>query len=321
MPVYIAHPNKWAASQGYTLAPTPVSEDIFSVIDGNRAVGILRRTVNGFEFHNNSAPDTSDVTDTVVSSSSDFFESRNFGISGPTLDMSKLEIKSPNEISLGPQASGTGETEHISECNFWLPFAAREYNLSPNIRDYVVVPLPVMISDLPNTNGDSLSLPEMLRFNTQVGRQMYKTFQGMGVYKEHKNDVEKNASGVILDAFLRPIKKFGRGKYFKVVQLLGIDRTKDPVLAKSVLDKTSNAYSVGFQYTSYTCSICGQRVGKGINLTPCEHTRLFQPTYRLPDGRLVFRRCENAKGFECSAVANPAFTIAIGPTVFDASAI
>jgi hypothetical protein len=329
--ILIADPRAWAKTNGYTIYQNKVSERYYSVFRGERAIGVLKQTADGFEFISETPVDPMTDPEEKYSfsseqqqvyneciSSGDFFSS-SFGVGLPSIDFSKLEVEKPNEVTLQPRDSGTGEVERISECNFWLPYAAQQYNVSPNLRDYVVVPLPVMISDLPNTNGDSLSLQQMLRFDTNVGRQMFKTFQGMGVYHEHANKDPLKAAGIILDSFLRPIKGFGGGKFFKIVHLLAVDRTKNAQLAKSILDKTSNAYSVGFQYTAYTCSICGHRVGKGIDLTPCAHTRLFQPTYKQPDGRLVYRKCENAKGFECSAVANPAFTIAIGPTVFDAS--
>ncbi len=36
----------------------------------------------------------------------------------------------------------------MAECNLWLPFAAKKYNLSTDIRDYVLVPVPVLYSEI-----------------------------------------------------------------------------------------------------------------------------------------------------------------------------
>jgi hypothetical protein len=101
------------------------------------------------------------------------------------------------------------------------------------------------------------------------------------------------------------------------VLLLAYDRTKDPVLAQRILDRQTNAYSVGFHYSSYSCSICNTRVGRNINLSPCSHTQLGRPTYKQPDGQLVYRKCENGQGFECSSVNTPAFVSAIGTHIYD----
>jgi hypothetical protein len=127
-------------------------------------------------------------------------------------------------------------------------------------------------------------------------------------------DITK-AKGIILDAFLRPVPF--NTKYYKIVLLLAYDRTKDPVLAERILRGETNAYSVGFYYSSYTCSVCGTRVGRGINTRPCIHTQLGRPTYRQSDGKIVYRQCEDGVGFECSSVNTPAFVSAIGPHVYD----
>lgn len=233
------------------------------------------------------------------------------------IELHTIAKKGDNDIYIGADRSGTGSAEHISECNTWLPYAAGPYQLSNDIRDYILIPAPAIFSDLPNTNGDSLSLKEMTRFDPTMGMQMYKTFRGKPCHQEHDNKDITRAKGVILDSFLRPITTMGNGKYWKMIHLYAFDRTKDPILAQAILNGDSNAYSIGFYYTSYTCSICGTRVGKGINATPCAHTFMGKPTYKLPNGRLVYRKCENGVGFESSAVSNPAFVCNLSDIVYD----
>lgn len=229
--------------------------------------------------------------------------------------------KGDQHLELGADISGTGQVERTADCNTWLPFASKPYCLSPDLRDYILVPAPAIFSDLPNTNGDSLSLSEMLKFDPTMGMQMYKTFKGKPCHQEHANKDITKAKGIILDSFMRPITKLGNGKYWKMVHLYAFDRTKDPILAQAILNGESNAYSIGFYYTSYTCSICGTRVGKGINTTPCSHTFMGKPTYRMPNGRLVYRQCENATGFESSSVNSPAFSLNQSSIVYDASKV
>lgn len=316
----IADPQTWAASQGYTIRA--LDGESYAVQCGERKLGALVKCVGGFKFADQlSAVAATNPDSDYESNSSDFaaqfsqpLVSHNFGLGFTPFEGNQFQ-KDSNELVIGPQASGTGQIEHVSDCNYWLPFAAEHYCLSRDIRDYVLVPIPAIFSDLPNTNGDSLSLKQMLRFIPNVGMQMYKTFKGKGTFEEHENQNIAAAKGVILESFLRPVPF--NSKYYKIVLLLAYDRTKDPVLAGRILNRQTNAYSVGFHYESYVCSICQHRVGRGINLSPCSHTRLGQPTYRQNDGRLAYRLCENGEGFECSSVNTPAFVSAIGPHVYD----
>jgi hypothetical protein len=222
--------------------------------------------------------------------------------------------------SVEDKARQLGTTqEHMLESNLWLPFAAKEYCLSTDIKDYVLVPVPVMFTEIPNTNGDSVTLKEFLRFDTEMGMQAFKTFRGKGCYEEHANKDVTKAKGVILDVYLRPLKRFGNGKYFKLVELMAYDRTKDPLLVNSILKGENNAYSVGFYFKAYTCAVCGTRVEQGGN--PCNHTFPRRPTSRQPDGKLVYRQCHNITGFETSVVGNPSYVTAIGPHLMDARGV
>lgn len=210
------------------------------------------------------------------------------------------------------EAAKLGMTQEASaECNLWLPAAAKVYNLSPNIRDYILIPVPVMFSDIPNTNGDSVTIQEFLRFDPDMGMQAFKTFRGQPTYREHDNKVITKAKGVILDTFLRPVRGYGGGRYFKLVELLAYDRTKDPMLVNSILSGEENAYSVGFYFKSYKCSICQAVCGQGFNSKPCGHTQPRRPTYKNERNQLVYRQCGQIKGFETSSVFNPSYISAI----------
>lgn len=308
----IEDPYLWAQQSNYSLiaCETPTG---FKVQHRGQSVGFLQHAAGGYRFINGSPKAESSQQAVEASDASDAFVSRSFGLADVLPFSLEKANKKTNEITLSEKVSGTGHAERISDCNYWLPYAAEHYRLSVDIRDYVLVPIPAMFSDLPNTNGDSLSLKQMLRFDPQLGMQMYKSFKGKPTFLEHANKDITQAKGVILDSFLRPVPFNPR--YYKIVQLLAFDRTKDYSLVEQLLSKAHNAYSVGFYYNSYTCSICNTRVGKGIAHSPCQHTQLGKPTYRQTDGRLVYRKCENAIGFECSVVASPAYVSAIGPNI------
>lgn len=250
----------------------------------------------------------------------DKFKSTSFSLGTNPIEMfrHKTDADQADALrSMGMEVAGSN-----LEANLWLPFAAKEYNLSTDIRDYVLVPVPILFSDIPNTNGDSLSPKELLRFDPDLGMQMFKTFRGKPTFYEHDNKDITKAKGVILDATLRPLRGYGGGKYYKLIELLAYDRTKDPLLAQAILNGEHNAYSLGFYFTSYTCSICGLRYGKaqGALRNPCEHTKVGRPTYRRPDGRLAYRKCENARGFETSVVGSPAYVTAISNLIMNPQA-
>ncbi len=237
-----------------------------------------------------------------------------------SIGQSPLEgFKYKTNSDLGQALVDNGITSSGSniEANLWLPFASKKYMLSPDLSDYVLVPVPIMFTDIPNTNGDSVSAPQLLDFNADLGMQAFKTFRGKPTFYEHDNQDITKAKGVILDAFMRPLRRYGNGKYYKLVLLLGYDRTKDPLLVSSILSGENNAFSLGFYYGSYRCSICGNLFGEGGSKQFCTHTKFQQPTRQMPDGRLAYRMCRSIRGFETSVVASPAYIPAIGGKVID----
>jgi hypothetical protein len=188
----------------------------------------------------------------------------------------------------------------------WLPFAARELHISPDIMDYVIVPVVTMPTGLPNRNGVAFPLKEMIKFNVDQGRQAYKTFVGKPTYIEHNNDDPTQATGVIADSTMRKFSDFGDGKIWKLLTLHAIDRTKNPTLAARTLSGDLNSYSMGAWVEAYTCGYCQAAMGS------CNHLNPKQPRdFYVLNGRLVFRQVHGITGFEQSTVETPAFISAI----------
>ncbi len=193
----------------------------------------------------------------------------------------------------------------------WLPFAAKQYEISPNISDYIFVPVITIPSDIPNRNGVAFPLRELVKFNVEQGMQAYRTFRGKPVHVEHKNDIPKEARGVIVDSYLRKLDGYGGGKVWKLVELLAIDRTKDPMIASRILSGDLNTYSMGSWVNGgYTCSICGAELGKCVHLNPRN-----QFDFTEFDGQLAFRNVHDITGFETSIVETPAYISALSDTL------
>lgn len=68
----------------------------------------------------------------------------------------------------------------------FLPFAAQNYSISPNIDDYLIFTTLICPSDLPNRNGIAFPLSELIRFTpTPSPHMVYKGWNGCPVHLEH----------------------------------------------------------------------------------------------------------------------------------------
>jgi hypothetical protein len=233
----------------------------------------------------------------------------------PAIDLHKNKAQI-NKNTLEVSSKDAGGEARLLDFNMWLPSASEVYRISADPRDYVVVPVPSIVTNIPNTNGDSASMKELTRFQPDYGCQTFRTWVGKPTFEEHANTDVTKAKGVILDVFLRPLPKYPR--YAKVVKLLAFDRTKDGVLVNDILTRKIDTYSMGWMYSTYICSVCGAHVGRGVG-RPCPHTRPQQPTYCNEEGKLAYRICQSIHGFETSAVRNPAYVSAQSPFVYDLS--
>lgn len=235
-------------------------------------------------------------------------DSFNVDAIAPSIDLHKEQAsRTSKHIPISGKSVGMDEGVDI-DANSWLPMAAPHYNISSDIRDYVLAPIPATITSIPNTNGDCFTTQRMLNFIPELGQVAYKTFKGKPTHVEHINKDWSIAKGVIFDAYLKPLHGF-RGNHARLILLLGFDRTRDPELAGKIARNELNTYSIGAHYTAYECSVCGH-VTEQSTMHVCSHTKLRVPTYRDNQNRLVYRKLMNFIGFECSAVEDPAFVSA-----------
>lgn len=106
----------------------------------------------------------------------------------------------------------------------WLPFAAERYNISPDIRDYVIMTVPIMPSDLPNRNNVAFPYSQLTAFNTDSGMIAYKTWKGKPMHVEHcfpKSTLITTYQGQkrIKDIKVGDSVLTHKGRYKKVVKL------------------------------------------------------------------------------------------------------
>jgi hypothetical protein len=203
-----------------------------------------------------------------------------------------------------------------------LPLAASEYQISSDIKDYVVVPVILLPTDIPNRNSVAFPLEELLKFNVIHGMPNYKTWVGKPTFEEHANNDHTAAKGIIFDTYLQPISNTV-GNIHKLIALCGFDRTKDRELANAILKGDRKSYSMGAMVKTYECAICGALSKPRKLNTECGHVvrgmpKLFEdnegrniPSYLIARNEIV--------GIEASSVATPAWSSATNSSLFDMS--
>lgn len=184
----------------------------------------------------------------------------------------------------------------------WLQYAAEPYRISPQLRDYVIVPCTIMYNDLPNRNGIGFPFEELSAWSPDTGLISYQTWKGKPTHVEHNNKIREQAKGVIFASTMYPLPRF-QGNLYAVSLLLGFDRNKDSQLANQILSGERPAYSMGAICQDYICNICEARYSRG----GCEHFKLGQPRVNVINGRLAYLQAHNFIGIECSSVAIPAY--------------
>jgi len=194
-----------------------------------------------------------------------------------------------------------------------LQAGSGHYNISPRVDDYIVVPVAIVPTEIPNLNGFAMPLEELTAFVPHRKQLAYQTWAGCPTHENHEADNPRNAKGIVVDSVL---KKSPFESIWYMTQLLAFDKTKDPTLCEKILDDNQNSYSMGCTAQWYMCSV----TGKNINDSPYFPTNNpNQPVY-LTTGRkgeapnqLVYAKGIGITGEETSSVGVPAWRTAITP--------
>lgn len=238
---------------------------------------------------------------------------------GMVVDLHK-EMKNKSVVIEGDriQVTATSELNAVSsqlDWKDWLPYCAKEYNISDKVEDYILLPTIICPSDFPNRNGVGFPLEELIKWDPEIHQQAFRGWKGCPSYEEHKNDDCKQARGVVIDSVLRKVKGF-KGNIFKVLGLAAFDRNKYPDLAHRLLTRQQTDVSMGAMVEGYRCSLCNALAGG------CGHINLRRPRDFYIDnatGRLVYRKCVGIQPFELSSVATPAWTVSSSAMTIDLS--
>jgi len=189
----------------------------------------------------------------------------------------------------------------------WLPMCASAYHISPSISDYIIIPVTIFPSDLPNRNCIGFSYNDLTEFDTDTGRLAYQSWIGKGLFSEHQNEDVTRSRGVILDSVMHKVAE--DSPHWCVTLLTAWDRTKDPIIANSLLTNPNSCFSMGCYTADYECSYCHKLYSTG----GCGHVDPHNPQMTLKDGTLIYLLAKGITGFELSHVKTPAFVDAITP--------
>lgn len=191
-----------------------------------------------------------------------------------------------------------------------LPWLAPAMKLSSNIDDYFFKPTPIIISDLPNRNGYGFPAKELAGWNLDLHCQAYKGWKFCPMFEEHRSDDVTTAVGVVADVIMKKLVGFGNGKYWLVIALTAIDRTKNRSLAAEYESGKINTVSMGAMVEGWTCSYCGAAQGECSHIDP--DVERSPVVFYVLNGRLVYRMVRGVSPYELSIVRDPAYGVAIG---------
>lgn len=163
----------------------------------------------------------------------------------------------------------------------WLKAASEVYDISPDIRDYVINEVPANNADIPNRNLDAFPYSELVKFRPVLGRVAYMSYRGKATNADHNNRDPKVAKGVLFDAYM----KRDEAGYYHVHVVAGWCRQKDAKLSQRILDKKDAGYSMACLIGGAKCSICGY-FSQG-NVT-CKHINGGVGKGTLVNGKLAY---------------------------------
>ena len=218
-------------------------------------------------------------------------------------------VKDNGDIQLASNSkivSAMGENLPMNMTDL-IKWAASSYHLSSDVKDYAIVPVPIMISDVPNRNGVAFPREALAAFSPTLGKPFFKSWIGKPTHEEHDNKDIRKAKGLVLDVVMNRVRGFDG--YWKVMALLAFDRTKDAQLYNKIVSGAGNAYSMGAYVGYYTCSICGSSYKPG-GRPSCSHIKKDDPRLYTVGDKLAYKEVWEPEGFEVSFVQIPAFVMA-----------
>lgn len=199
----------------------------------------------------------------------------------------------------------------------YLPFFAEKYNISADIRDYVLSPVSIFLSGIPNKKGHCFTYQELTSADTEHGCLKYKTWEKKPLFENHRNKDYTVSRGIILSSSMQKVPNL-EGNLYKVILLQAYDRRTWPKLGNQILSGECYSYSMGATCKDFKCSVCSGHVPADR----CGHIPRGMLDgsgfkFNKVGDKLAYVEAQDIFGFECSALPdrnNPANPISYNKT-------
>lgn len=175
---------------------------------------------------------------------------------------------------------------------------------NPEFKYYRVI---AMHGDIPNQNSDLFRFgsvdnpdePELLRYDKELGKQVYCSFSGRGNYLNHQNDAVEKAVGIILD-----VAPNYEGKFIEA--LLAVDTIKAPGIIRDIDTGIISAVSMGAICGYSLCTACGNLAHSEREYCDCLKHHKGQKVYHEGSWKDVYEDNRSVCLIELSWVSVPA---------------
>jgi len=202
-----------------------------------------------------------------------------------------------------------------------LAAASEVYQISPDPKDYIIVPIPIVTVGIPNRNLQAFPFEEVSMFDHTSGMLVYQTFLNKPLFVNHAHDNVPESRGMHVDSSLEYIAKYG---VWKINVITMWDRSKDPGLVRRIQENKESAFSMGSLCSAFLCSVCGKFVSPDAKQEHknCDHQKKSTVgTLWGSEKRLAYSCITGSNFFETSYIPIedgqfPADPTAMTPDVF-----
>jgi hypothetical protein len=155
-------------------------------------------------------------------------------------------------------------------------------------------------ADVVNANGDLFSKEELLKEAEIKGQKIpaYKTFEGVPIYTNHKNDDIEQAKGMVVYAEWDEKENCVYCTFF-------VDEEAYPDIARNIRTGVIHDVSMGASVEWGVCSICSNKAYTEKDY--CEHLKKYKGKTHPESGKKAYEKNYGVKFIELSCVGDGAF--------------
>jgi len=155
-------------------------------------------------------------------------------------------------------------------------------------------------ADVVNANGDLFSKEELLKEIDIKGEKIpvYKSFEGVPIYTNHKNDDIEQAKGMVVYAEWNEEENCVYCTFF-------VDEEAYPDIARNIRTGVIHDVSMGASVEWGVCSICSNKAYTEKDY--CEHLKKYKGKLYPESGKRVYEKNYGVKFIELSCVGDGAF--------------